>query len=728
MKQITWSRICKLEILISLVALFGFNELDAQVTFSWASGFKKPFVSTPWTPSCEGKGISQDSNGNSYITGVFSGPIDFDPSLLGYSILTAPMNQGLSLAAFILKLDANGNLVWVKMINGTQDVDGVSIEVDINDKIYVTGDFAGTVDFDPGAGVFNMTSTLDLGNIGIGSNDAFLLKLDSNGNFIWAKSWGGGGADYGKALAVDAIGNVYTTGMFCQSYDTIVDFDPGVGTYNLTTPTSSGTLFISKLDANGNFIWAKAPSSGNESDGTAITIDMSNNILITGNFQGNVDFDFGTGVSNFVSQAIPLVISDLFALKLDANGNFIWAKSIENTRKYSQVAGRAITSDALGNVIIALNVREQPGGAYGPYRSTDMNPGVGVNNLPFAWCCSNPINAYVVKLNSIGNFLWAKKLTDSVPSDADVRGIKVDACGNIFTTGTFYGIADFDPSASGVYTLTGIGGSNTFISQLSSSGNFVWAGRFEASESNSIYVNSNGDIFTTGWFGDNVNFDPGIGSYILNAFENTDAYVSKLAGTNCITVLPIELVSFTANCIPSLNIIESPKVILDWSTSSETNNNYFTIERSYDALTWEAIGKLNGSGNSNNILNYSFVDQYSNPSEETNKIKYYRLKQTDFNGSIHASYITVSSNCDSNKNSELKVYPNPASETVSIELLNNEQQNLTIQICDIFGRIIKEEAIKNIYAKKCSSDISMLNPGTYFIKVNNSDRIIFIKQ
>ncbi len=545
MKKITKNQTRTILLLLLLTINAEFNRLQAQAAFGWAKQFTRttyppPFIDQSMNQShCEGNGIAQDSNGNTFVTGFFSDTIDFDPGP-NYFKLYSPY-AGPDGAAYIMKLDVNGDLVWAKMLEplltGTNfQSNGTSIKVDKNNNIYVTGDFSGTVDFNPGIGVFNMTSTLDLGNIGIGSKDVFLLKLDSNGNFIWAKSWGGGGADYGKALAVDGIGNVYTSGMFCQSYDTIVDFDPGVGTYNLTTPTSSGTLFISKLDANGNFIWAKAPTSGNESDGTAITIDISNNVLITGNFQGNVDFDFGAGVSNLVSQAIPLVISDLFALKLDANGNFIWAKSIENTRKYSQVSGRAITSDALGNVIIALNVREQPGGAYGPYRSTDMNPGVGVNNLPFAWCCSNPINAYVVKLNSIGNFLWAKKLTDSVPSDADVRGIKVDACGNIFTTGTFYGIADFDPSASGVYTLNGIGGSNTFISKLNSAGNFVWAGRFEASAGNAIHIDSNGDVFTTGSFGGMANFDPGAGNYTLTSIDNTDGYVSKLTGTICCTI------------------------------------------------------------------------------------------------------------------------------------------------------------------------------------------------
>ncbi len=543
MKQNTKSKIKAMLILVFLSITIGINKSEAQATFSWAKPFMRtyyppPFIEqSPNQSHCEGEGISQDSNGNTYVTGFFSDTIDFDPSSVYYKLYSP--YAGPDGAAYIMKLDANGNLVWAKMLEplltaANFQSKGTSIKVDNNNNVYVTGDFSGTVDFDPGAGVFNMTSALDLGNIGIGSNDAFLLKLDSNGNFIWAKSWGSGGADYGKSVSVDASGNVYTTGMFCQSYDSIVDFDPGVGTYNLTAPTSSGTLFISKLDSNGNFIWAKAPSSGNESDGTAISIDNSNNVLITGSFQGGVDFDLGAGVFNLTSQAVPLVVSDLFALKLDANGNFIWAKSIENTRKYSQVEGRAITSDAFGNVIIALNVREKPGGAYGPYSPTDMNPGAGVNQLPFAWQGSWPTNAYVVKLNGTGNFMWATKLTDSLPCSIIVHAMDIDSCGNIYTTGFFGGgITDFDPTVSNSIVLTSAWMTNTFISKLNSSGNVMWAGLFDASEAHSICIGNTGDIYTTGWFGDPLSdFDPGTGTYHLTNIDNIDGFVSKLTGIN----------------------------------------------------------------------------------------------------------------------------------------------------------------------------------------------------
>src|SRR5690606_1414173 len=110
-------------------------------------------------------------------------------------------------------------------------------------NVYTAGTFIGTADFDPGAGVYYLSSEGDM--------DIFIQKLDTNGNFVWAKSMGGINWDYGYSVAVDVSGNVYTTGSFRET----VDFDPGAGIYNLTS--QGGTdIFIQKLDADGNFVWA----------------------------------------------------------------------------------------------------------------------------------------------------------------------------------------------------------------------------------------------------------------------------------------------------------------------------------------------------------------------------------------------------------------------------------------------------------------------------------------
>ena len=118
-----------------------------------------------------------------------------------------------------------------------------SISSDAIGNIYTTGYFAGTVDFDPGNGITTLDPT---------GADIFVHKMDSSGNFIWARSFGGIGEDRGLSLKVDDLGNVYTTGAFNGT----ADFDPSTGTANLTS-NGFQDAFVSKLNANGDFVWVK---------------------------------------------------------------------------------------------------------------------------------------------------------------------------------------------------------------------------------------------------------------------------------------------------------------------------------------------------------------------------------------------------------------------------------------------------------------------------------------
>jgi len=123
-------------------------------------------------------------------------------------------------------LDSLGNFIWVKGISGIPGLSTLSMKslfVDSLGNVYSTGDFEGTVDFDPGVGVNKLTSN--------GGKDIFILKLDSSGNHLWAKSMGGTLTQYSGSIAVDGNGSVISTGVF---YGT-VDFDPGTGTSNLTS-------------------------------------------------------------------------------------------------------------------------------------------------------------------------------------------------------------------------------------------------------------------------------------------------------------------------------------------------------------------------------------------------------------------------------------------------------------------------------------------------------------
>ncbi len=263
------------------------SKLDSSGNFVWA-------MALGGTGQDLGNGIAIDGLGNVYTTGFFNGTADFDPGA-GTFNLTSFGDSDI----FVSKLDSAGNFVWAKALGGTGQDFGNGIAIDGLGNVYTTGFFNGTVDFDPGAGTFNLTSA--------GGADIFVSKLDSSGNFVWVKALGGTGQNYGNGIAIDGLGNVYTTGYFTGT----ADFDPGAGTFNLT---SAGNYddFVSRLDSAGSFVWAKALGGTGSDIGSGIAIDGLGNVYTTGFFSGTADFDPGAGTFNLTSAGG----SDIFVSKL----------------------------------------------------------------------------------------------------------------------------------------------------------------------------------------------------------------------------------------------------------------------------------------------------------------------------------------------------------------------------------------------------------------------------
>ncbi len=168
----------------------------------------------------EPRSLLADAAGNVYVAGVFDGTNDFDP---GPGVYNLTSSGGADI--FIMKLDVAGNLVWVKQIgSSTGDDIASSIAFDAAGDLFITGGFAGTVDFDPGASVYSLTAPGYF-------PDAFILKLSKDGDFIWVKQVGGDNSDGSNSIAIDAADNIYIAGVFWNT----ADFDPGPGTAYLTS-------------------------------------------------------------------------------------------------------------------------------------------------------------------------------------------------------------------------------------------------------------------------------------------------------------------------------------------------------------------------------------------------------------------------------------------------------------------------------------------------------------
>jgi hypothetical protein len=476
-------------LLIIFVAILSCNNLKAQTpSFLWAGAVGGSSYDA-------GTDIATDANGNVYTIGYFQGPaVDFDPGPAGNFLVG---NGGYDI--FILKVNANGYFQWVKAIGAAQNDVPLSLALDQNGNILVTGHFFGPTDFDPGAGVATLTSN--------GVRDIFVLKLDPNGNYLWAKSMGGTGDDFGNAIATDANGNVYTTGEFNGT----ADFDPGTGTSNLTS-NGNVDMFIQKLDANGNFQWATNAGGANPDRGFGITTDATGNVYTTGLFVGTVDFDPGAGALDLTSTQL-----DAFIQKLDANGNLVWAKSMGGS---SWDVGQSICIDADGNVLTT-----------GYFSTTaDFDPGTGVANIT----SSGGRDIFIQKLDVDGNFIWVKKMGGS--SDDFGYSIDTDAQGNVYSTGEFSSTADFNPGTA-TLNLTSAGFSDIYYQKLDENGNFIWAvkiGGISIEIGQSITTDANGDILSTGYFGDEIDFNPGPGvTNLLAVGGDSEVYIQKFASGNC---------------------------------------------------------------------------------------------------------------------------------------------------------------------------------------------------
>jgi len=394
--------------------------------------------------------------------------------------------------AFVIQIQAQ-NLQWAKGFGGTFDEESAAIAVDASGNVYTAGYFWNTVDFDPGPGTFTLSS--------VGNSDIYVQKLNAAGNFVWAGSMGSVADDNAGDITVDANGDVYMTGTF----NTLCDFDPGPGSFQLITPSGSFDAFVLKLSSSGSLLWVKQMGGTSDDDGMGVFVDGSGNIYTTGKFQGTVDFDPGAGTTSLTSAGS----SDIFVQKLTSTGSFAWAKSFGGA---TGDEGTKITVDASGNVITT-----------GYFQAVaDFDPGIGVANLT----SSGLKDVFISKLDPSGNYLWAKQLGGA--ADDLGRAITTDVSGNVYLTGGFSGLADMDPG-TGTSNAVSNGLDDIFVLKLSGTGNYGWSAQMGSTTTDkgmAIYAN-NSEVIVAGDFSGTVDFDPGTGTANLSSSAG-GVFIQKL--------------------------------------------------------------------------------------------------------------------------------------------------------------------------------------------------------
>lgn len=374
--------------------------------------------------------IVLDGNGDLIIAGEFKGTADFDPGV-GISTLTA---TGIYYDTYILKLDSDGNLIWVKQLDATHHIFAVDLGINSANDVILTGRWFQTVDFDPGAGVSNLTAA------GAGW-DAYILKLASDGSFVWVKQITCTDNLYNQALAVDLSDNILLTGYY---YATI-DVDPGPGTVNYTSTLTQEDMFIVKLNNNGIYVWSENFTSPSTEMAYSIHVDSNNDYYFGGWFSSALDFDAGPGSAILTPAGGSN--SDAFLLKLNSSGVFQWVNQMGGT---SADEVWSVSSDSQGDILVA-----------GIFNGTaDLDPGISADNYTSAGIQ----DIFIQKVLSDGTYQWSLAI-GGTGSDY-VRSVAIGANDEIFSTGYFNLTSDFDPGA-GVVSATSAGSGDIFVHKLS---------------------------------------------------------------------------------------------------------------------------------------------------------------------------------------------------------------------------------------------------------------------
>ncbi|PZD79216.1 T9SS type A sorting domain-containing protein [Mesonia sp. K7] len=477
---------------------------------------------------------AQDSEGNLYTVGLFQTSITVGGSTVNI--------VGGNADGFITKHDSNGNPLWVKSVGGNLDDVILGIAIDGEDNIYLTGYFQGAgsnaFDADPGSGVYTLEQLSP-----IASRDSFTIKLDSNADFVWAKQVsnpsGGAANEDTPTILVDDMGNVYIAGSFIYA-----DFDPDPNSDEIQFANNNGAngpdAFLLKLNNNGEFVWVKTLPGSGFTKIIDMQFDANYNFYLTGQFEGSVDLDPSNTASSMHTSVGGY---DIFSLKLDSNGDFVWGNSYGS-----------ITNDTPNTIHVGTS------GVYvGGYFTgvTDFDPSSNTSSI-------TPLgdaDGFVNVLDTSGNYVYTYVVGGNDVGLEEVTAIK-EHNNTVRVSGNFAGTVDFDNDNANTANSTALGGFDAYLLELDATG---------AYQDHVILGNSDNEDFT----GFEINKDDQvllIGSYQsnpidLNPFSGTDNY-------NNVAVRDVYISRFTTQSLASTS---QARVIQNFSLYPNPANHQVTI-------------------------------------------------------------------------------------------------------------------------------------------------------
>ncbi|MBK9449682.1 MAG: hypothetical protein IPN95_09725 [Bacteroidetes bacterium] len=382
--------------------------LTASGSFLWGAAIQTT------TGQAHARSVEVDPLGNIVVVGAISGTVDLDIGT-GTDLHTVS-TQGI----FIVRISPSGGYLGGTSIDqpSLQYDNGSVLALDGVNGIYVVANFIDSVALSPGVVLHDS-----------GTGDVFLARFDSSLNYVWHTHLGSPLQELGFCVATDANGVVIGARLMDP-----VDVDPGPATVLVGSTTAASGL-VARYSHAGAYEWASVFVNTTFGDvmlmGIAVT--PSRDILVTGQFYGTMDMDPGPGTTFISSPAS----DDVVIARLSSTGALEWARSMGGN---NPDMGRNIVTDTAGNAYVEVLY----------YSAMDMDPGPGIYQatLPTP---ANVLDAAVVKLDSLGDFVWAGILTGS--GSEGLGDLTVDAAGEVFGVGGFENAFDADPSPTATYVL-----------------------------------------------------------------------------------------------------------------------------------------------------------------------------------------------------------------------------------------------------------------------------------
>ena len=510
-----------------------------QMNLSWAKSFVAP--NAFGYAQAYNNNITPLSNGDLIVVGTFKDTIDFDPAAATTAMLSSPTDYNVH----ITRLNSNGDFVWTKMLDGDNEVFISNLQTDANGNYYMNGFFKGTCDFNPDPLVANnLTSS--------GDKDVFLCKWNSTGVFQWVRQFGNAGSNISYDMATDAAGSCYLAVMYVDS----IDADPGVAQSYYLSNGLQDALMV-KVSTSGTLLNAYSIGGAFVDVIRDFKVLPGNELLVTGSVLGTVDLD--PGVGTFPVTVLPGTQAG-FILKLNAQGAFTWAKVLQPQNGGSLSRVESIDTDQNGNIYLS-GVNQG---------AVDFNPDNQAVHLISS--VNGTMDAYMMKLNSAGQFLWAHSFGANF-SDY-LNSVTVMNDGRCFIFGEYSGQIDLDPDSVNTMLITSpgsFGNYQNFILGLDANGNYSWGsgvGGYGANLiGNTLVTDGNNNLFSCGYYGGSTDFDPNAGVFNLSS--------PPLTGGGFILKLSTAVTGVSESTASDFNFFPNPatdQVIIQSSSGDRMDN------------------------------------------------------------------------------------------------------------------------------------------------------------